>query len=58
MYDNEIENFLNKHPECKDMSAKEIAKAMLIEAINNANLAEYAYPGIRQKLIDTVNELG
>ena len=58
MYDNEIENFLNKHPECKDMSAKEIAKAMVIEAINNANLVEDAFPGIRQILIDAVNELG
>ena len=37
MYYNEIENFLNKHPECKDMSAKEIAKAMVIETIKRTD---------------------
>lgn len=48
--------FLSKHPEYRDKSVTEIAKAMVIELIQNTPMAEDVYPGIKEQLIKAVEE--
>ena len=51
----EIRNWIKKH-QAEDWEPMLIAKAMIIEAIQNTHWNEEAYPGIMEKLIVAVNK--
>ena len=58
--DKDIAKFLEKHPEMINLVGvddKKIAKAMIVEAINNTTWADDAYPGIKERILKAVESV-
>ena len=56
-YTPDIVKFLKKHPEMIEfvgVDDAKIAKAMMVEAINNTAWAEDAYPGLKERILKAV----
>ena len=56
MDSNEIQKWVEEH-DVHDLSANEIARQIILEAINHTTFAEDYYPGIKDDLIRIVNEM-
>ena len=56
MSNQEILNWIDKNA-AHDCEPEEVARRIIIEAINNTTWAEDAYPGIKEKLINMVNQM-